>query len=243
MRRAAVMTSMGFLAAVAGCSGAGSQVSYQGYGGTAIVSTDGRTVTVGQFGTSCPAKVMAVARESATRVALVLQLLTPDNPPPCLPSAAPIVPSQAIRLHAPLGSRKLVDGATGRATAWISARLVLRPAALPAGYRLTELIPAADISRAQSPGPRGCKQFYRSQRDANELEIVQSAGSVQIPGAGSGGWTRIRVRGYAGRASRNLITWRENGLTDYVLIGEQSPGGAQVLSTRQLIAIADSAPA
>jgi hypothetical protein len=47
--------------------------------------------------------------------------------------------------------------------------------------------------------------------------------------------------GYAGR---NVITWREDGLTDYILmIGDQSPQNMpQLLTTRQLIAIADSAP-
>jgi hypothetical protein len=41
-----------------------------------------------------------------------------------------------------------------------------------------------------------------------------------------------------------VITWREDGLTDYILmIGDQSPQNMpQLLTTRQLIAIADSAP-
>ena len=176
-------------------SGPGGQVvSNQGYGGTAIVSTDGRTVTVGQFGTSCPTKVTAVARETATRVALFLQFLTPDNPPPCPQAAASRVPSQQIRLRALLGSRKLVDGATGKATAWISARLVLRPTVLPAGYRLTDLIPAVDLAgrkaRARpdacsSTGGRPVRTSWRSRRAQAACSCPDRAG-VAGPRSGCG---------------------------------------------------------
>jgi hypothetical protein len=247
MRGVLVAAITGCLAAVGGCaviaSGArGQVVSLQGYGGTAIVSADGRTVTVGPYLPDCPAKVTVVARQSATQVALFLQHLTPAHPPPCRQAMSALVDSQDVRLHAPLCSRKLVDGTTGRATAFISARLVLRPTALPAGFRLFELIPAINHSRPQSPGPAGCVQFYSWHGDPNYLEIVQSAGSLHVPGPAKGGLTTIRVRGHPGRAARNLITWREHGLTDYLLAGP-GPAGPQALSTQQLISIADSAPA
>jgi len=245
MRQVAALAVLGCIAAISsGCGGAGDQVvSYQGYGGTAIVSADGRTITVGQFGASCPAKVKAVARESDTRVALFLQFSTPRNPPSCMNAAAAIIPTQKVRLRAPLGSRELVDGRTGRATAWITARLILRPAHLPTGYRLAELIPAVDLSRAQSPGPAGCTQFYGSPNKASELEIIQTAGTLRQPGIARAGGTAIRVRGHPGHATRNMITWREHGLTDYILIGVQNPQDSpQLLSTQQLIAVADSAP-
>jgi len=228
MRQVAALAVLGCIAAPSSGCGAvggtrGQVVSYQRYGGTAIVSTDGRPITVGQFGASCPAKVKAVARESATRVALFLRFSTPRNPPSCMPGAASIIPSQTIRLRAPLGSRKLVDGRTRRATAWISARLVLRPARLPRGYRLAELIPAVDLARAQSPGPPGCTQFYRSPNKASVLEIIQTAGRLRRSETPPDGGPPIRVRGHPGHASRNVITWREDGLTDYILmIGVQN---------------------
>ena len=222
------------------------QVSYQGYGGTAIVSADGRTITVGPYPeVGCPATVTPVARESATQVALFLEYVTPPGPPSCLNVgvAEPMVGACDIRLAQPLGARKLADGATGRAIAWISARLVLRPAALPAGYRFNDLIPAADLSRRL--GPAGAVQFYDSPDTPAAVEITQSAGvSPRMPGPGAGGWTAIRVRGHRGRAACNLITWRENGLTDFIVVRTQNgPDEPQVLSTQQLIAIADSAPA
>jgi hypothetical protein len=247
MRRAAVLGLLGCITAVScGCGttsggAAGQPASFLGYGGTAIVSADGRTVTVGPYLPACPAKVTVVARESATQVALFLRYLTPSHPSACPQAMPALVDSRDVRLDAPLGNRKLVDGATGRPTAWISARLVLRPNALPAGVRLFELIPAVNHSRPQSPGPAGCVQFYSWNGDPNYLEIVQSAGSLKVPRPAKGGLTRIRVRGHPGLAARNLITWRENGLTDYILAGP-GPAGPQVMSTQQLIAIADSSP-
>jgi hypothetical protein len=119
---------------------------------------------------------------------------------------------------------------------------VLRPVVLPAGFRLFELIPAINHSRPQSPGPAGCLQFYSWHGDPNYLEIAQSAGSLQVPAPTAGDLVPIRVRGHPGRAARNLITWRENGLTDYILVGP-GPASPQALSTQQRIAIADSAPA
>jgi antitoxin (DNA-binding transcriptional repressor) of toxin-antitoxin stability system len=56
---------------VSGCAGAPA-ISYTGYSGTAIVSADGRTLTVGPYRGACPAKVSAVARESRSKVALFL---------------------------------------------------------------------------------------------------------------------------------------------------------------------------
>ena len=224
----------------------GGQVSYQGYGGTAIISADGRTVTVGQYPSgACPASVTPVARESAARVALFLEYVTPRNPPSCpqAAGAAALVDARDIRLRQPLGNRKLVNGATGRAIAWIGSTLVLRPTFLPAGYALRELIPAASLGRAQSPGPAGCVQIYTARGRPADLMIVQSVGGVHVPGSRAGRWTPVTVRGHPGLASGNQVTWREHGLVDYILSVGPSPEGPPALSARQLIAIADSAPA
>jgi hypothetical protein len=245
MRQVAAWAAFGCIAALSsGCGNGGCVVSYQRYGGTAIVSTDGRTITVGEFGSGgCGATVKAVARESATRVALFLRS-TPLNPPACPNAAESLITSQKIRLRAPLGSRKLVDGRTGTATPWISARLVLRPTRLPRGYRPAGLIPAANLAWAQSPGPAGCTQYYQSPNKPNEvLEIIQTTGRLPRSEIPPGGRRPIRVRGHPGHASRNVITWREDGLTDYILMrGNLSPQDSpQLLTTQQLIAIADSA--
>ncbi len=253
MRQTAALAVLGCVAAlssgcgVLGSGPAGQVVTYQGYAGTAIVSADGRTITVGEFGTSCPTKVSAVARESVSKVALFLRFSTPRHPPSCPPNAAAgRIPAQAVRLRAPLGSRKLVEGGTDRATAWISAQLILRPTLLPRGYRLVHLIPAVDLAQAQSPGPAGCTQFYQPPNAPAALEIIQTAGPLRQPGLGGAGGTPIRVRGHTGLARHSAIsdgiTWREEGLTDYILSGVPDPQDShQLLTTRQLIAIADRA--
>jgi hypothetical protein len=188
----------------------------------------------------CAATVTAVARQS-TKVALFLQAVTKPGGCPNGQNEAPPVQAQDIRLAQPLGSRKLVNGATGGVIAWLSARLMLPPTALPAGYRLTGVIPAVTSLRGGSSGPAGVTQFYGLPRDTDALAIAQGAGSSQVPGPWPGGWITIRVRGRSGRATRNVITWRENGLTDFILVGGLTgPDWPQLLTTRQLIAIADS---
>lgn len=234
-----------FAAACGGCAAVGGgQVSYQGYGGTAIVSADGRTVTVGQYGAAvCGSAITPVARESAARVAVFLRYVPSAATPPC-PQAFAMVSAYNIRLGTPLGSRTLVDGTTGRPITWISARLVLRPVTLPAGYQLRALTAAGNSLHTGKPPPVGCVQTFVSETGAVELVIAQSAGTVRLGGSGPVGWLHIQVRGHPGLASRNVITWRENGLTDYIAAGP-GPKSAEAPSftTQQLIAIADSASA
>ncbi len=220
-------------------------MSYQGYGGTAVVSADGQTILVGPYMSGgCVAAVTAVARQSTTKIALFLQAVTKPGGCQNGMNEAGLVPAQDIRLAQPLASRKLVDGATGGVIAWLSARLMLRPTALPAGYPPTGVAPAVTWPRAGSSEPAGIYQFYSLPHGADPLEIAQSAGSPQVPGPGPGGWITIRVRGQSGCATRNVITWRENGLTDFIVVGGlDGPDEPQLLTTRQLIAIADSAPA
>src|SRR5262249_54526664 len=162
-------------------------------------STDGRTITVGEFGAGgCGATVKAVARESATRVALFLRFSTPRQTPSFrmhVGVALPVITSQKTRVGAPLGTRKLGDGPAGNSTAWISARVILRPMHLPCGYRLTDLIPAAYLVPAQSPGSAGCTQYYPSPNKARWLTIMQTAGKLPRSETPLGGGAPIRVRG------------------------------------------------
>lgn len=214
------------LAASAGCA-AGGHVSYSGYSGKAVVSGDGRTITIGLYqGYGCPAKITPVARQTSAHVALYLEYDTPSNPPPCPPAQGTLVPWHNLKLATSLGHRSLVDGATGKAIAWISARLVLRPTVLPPGYQFSRLVPYGEYNLS---GPAGCVQIYLSEHSG--LTIGQSAGGTDLETV-PGHWTRIRVRGHPGLAGRGVITWRENGLNDYIVA---------TLSTQQLIMIADGA--
>jgi hypothetical protein len=74
-------------------------VTYQGYSGTAIVSTDGRTVTVGPFVPPCFGTTTAVAAQTATRVELWLRDTVPARHGVCQVMKA-FADSQQIRLQA-----------------------------------------------------------------------------------------------------------------------------------------------
>jgi hypothetical protein len=207
-------------------------VTYQGYSGTAIVSADGRVLTIGPYGQRCGATVTAVARESRAQVALFLQYATGPTCGPGEGSMA-IVPAQRIRLRASLGHRKLVNGATRTATPSLSAKLILQPRFIPAGFRSRGPMPwmGGDLY-ARDGQSAACTQTYKALHGPDEFSIVQSSAGLQLPYSG---WTPIRVRGLPGRAVRGVITWREQGLTDAIL-------GSLDMTTAQLVAIADSAP-
>jgi hypothetical protein len=80
------------------------------------------------------------------------------------------------------------------------------------------------------------------------LAAVSAGCAVADRGAGA---PLVSYQGYGGTAIVSadgrtvtvVITWQENGLTDYITIGTQDARSSpQMLTTRQLITIADSAP-
>jgi hypothetical protein len=112
-------------------------VVYSGYGLPVLVSADGRTLTLGQGTVPCYGTVDPVAEHDATRVALLLRWTTTDPDAPCpAPWAAYPTLTLDVRLDTPLGTRALVDGATGQA--------------LPAS------------TRGRSCAPDGCRRATRS---------------------------------------------------------------------------------
>lgn len=235
-----VSVSLAGCAVVTGVDGHGggqSVVSYVGYGGPTLLSADQRTVTVAGFANPCFGTLQPIARETKTRVALWLKYVTPVHHGVCTMDMAMSGPLK-IRLSAPLGSRLLIDGSTGRALHWFDAWKMLRPSVIPAGYKLQVVTPFVTGS-LPAPATPGCRQDYQS-RDAT-FSIIQSAGILGLPQTGGRAPAAIRVRGHLGFASANAITWREAG---YNVLIEAYPemGHAPVFATRALIAIADSAP-
>lgn len=226
------MAAVSLAAVSCGCAGQ-PQVSLQGYRGTAIVSADGRTLIVGPYGRACGGTVTAIARESRVQVSLFLRYVW--GGPACRPGegALALVPAQRIRLHAPLGRRKLVDGETATATPWLSARLILRPRLIPAGFRSVGLLPWISSSLYTGGArPAACIQIYQLRNSPEEFEIIQSA--VGLRPRHGGEWKPVWVRGHPGRAAAGMVTWREHGLTDLI-------SASNGLSTSQLITIANSA--
>lgn len=220
-----------------GHGGGQTVVSYVGYGGPTLLSADERTVTVAGFTYPCFGTLRPIARETKTRVGLWLTYVTPVHHGVCNMDMAMEGPLN-IRLGAPLGSRLLIDGATGRALHWFDARQMLRPSAIPAGYKLRVVTPFVTGS-LPAPATPGCRQDYQS-RDAT-LSIIQSAGTLELPQTSGRAPAAIRVRGHPGFASAYAIMWREAG---YNVLIEAYPemGDAPVITTKALIAIADSAP-
>jgi hypothetical protein len=152
--------------------------------------------------------------------------------------ALAVPPPLQVRLAAPLGKRKLVNGATGERVPQFDARLLLRPGILPPGYRLRQAIP-------RLTGPEGhaiaqVQLWYSPPAErADWLVITESPESpLVLPPWQSqpqhGRWTRTRLRRVQGWAAPGVIAWRQRGLI--YSISADTP-----LTTAQLIAIADSA--
>jgi hypothetical protein len=231
------LAGCGVVAAMDGHGGDKTIVSYVGYAGPTLLSADQRTVTVAGFTYPCFGTLKPIARETRTRVALWLKYVTPAHHGVCNMDMAMEGPRK-IQLSAPLGSRRLVDGGTGRALHWFDSRQLLRPSAIPAGYKLMVVTPFVSGSLPASPTP-GCRQDYQSRRAT--LSILQSAGRLELPQISGVPPVPIQVRAHRGLASGDAITWREAG---YNVLIEAYPrtGKAPVFTIPALIAIADSAP-
>jgi hypothetical protein len=219
---------------------AGDIVSTAGYAGPVMVSADGRTLTVGGFSYPCFGRVFPVASETAARVGLWLRYVTPVLHGVCRYSMA-MASGLRVRLPAPLGGRPIVDGASGRSLDVFDERQLLRPSAMPRGYRLAYVSPVVSGGNTiyGAPPRAGCTQAYLSATAI--ITIVESTGSLALPELGGAAPAAIQVRGRPGRATPGAIMWHEQGLNILITASfRDSPGPA--LSDRALIAVADSAP-
>jgi hypothetical protein len=238
-----VATAGLLIVAVSGC-GSGGAVFWAGVWGPAIVSADGRMLTVAGYGSGCGTISTLVAGQRLAHVALWVRDVVVSS---CMPGegALPVPPPLQVRLAAPLGKRKLVSGATGQPVQQFNARLLLRPRILPPRYRLRQAFP-------QLTGPEGHAivrvqlWYYPRNERAGDLVITESPDSPFVPRpwqsppepwqspAKHSQWTRIRVRRVPGWAAPSVIAWRQSGLIYSISAGPP-------LTTAQLIAIADSA--
>jgi hypothetical protein len=237
-----VAATAGLLIATAsGCGSAGAvsggAVSWGGVWGPAIVSADGRTLTVAGYATGCGITATLVARQSPTQVALRARDVVTSS---CFPGegAMPRPPPLEVRLDTALGRRKLLNGCTGRPVPQFDARLLLQPRILPPGYQLRQVYP--QLTGTEGHAVAEVRLSYDAQTEtAGYLLITESPDSPfvsppwQSPADGSQ-WTRIRVRGVPAWAGPSVIAWRQRGLL-------YSVSASPPLTTTQLTAIADSA--
>src|SRR5215469_9118614 len=205
---AATAATSSLLFLTAGCAkpDPGQTVSLVGWHGSTMVSADGRTITVGGLAGPCFGTVRAYAKETHSQVRLWLRYVTPSQHGVCN-EATVLIRSLRVRLASPLDHRRLVDGASSRPLAFFDGRNLLRPTAIPAGYKLAYIWPLTGVLSSDVPG---ATQVYLSA--GREIEIQQSAGSLVLPQRGGSRSIPILVRTQHGTATTNAITWREHSL-------------------------------
>jgi hypothetical protein len=142
----------------------------------------------------------------------------------------------SARLHAPLGSRQLVDGVTGASLSAFPGQGILRPAFLPSGF--VHRYDAAFLGSDTVAGATaGCTQIYTQTDSYDEaIWISQIAGGHwrTPPGVTA---TPIAVRGLPGLAINGEIEWTEHG---QLLTIQSMTYAYATLATADLVAIADS---
>ena len=212
----------------------GAGVTTQSIDGGALVSSDGRTVSV-TVGTNCNQTNTLTASEQQAVVTVAVQVRV--SGPPC--SGFPGAAVYSARLRAPLGHRSLVDGATGRPVPIFDGRRILRPAYLPPGYALRYDAPDAFyllgsqyLAVPQDPTV-SCSQLYAAHGFQDLLVITQASGGTLhwppdfVPRA-------VTVRGHRALAVSGRVSWTQDGQTIVVAATDQA------LPASELIAVADS---
>ena len=181
--------------------------------GGALVSLDGRTVSVTTALAPCGETDTLIAAEQPARVTLTLEY-TYSKHPSC--TGMPAFAVYSVRLQAPLRHRRLVDGVSGKPVPFFDTRGILRPGYLPPGYAFRYDAPDASelltyqfpyLALPRQPGV-SCSQLY-SASDDDLLVIMQATG-------GTLGWpAKIRpravtVRGHRALAIPGRISWTQD---------------------------------
>lgn len=205
--------------------------------GGALVSADGRTVSV-TAGALCEDTDTLSAAEQPGRVTLTL-----DDSHPRIPTCSGM-PGYAVyrtRLQAPLGRRALVDSVTGKLVPYCVASRLLRPSYLPAGYALRYDAPDAyglmygDHLAVPVTATVSCSQLYAAADPYDDLIVITQARGGRLE------WPLIKprrliVHGHPALAIPGRISWTEDG--QLIVVASDYPP----LPTRELIAVAESLP-
>jgi hypothetical protein len=240
----------------------------------AALSRDGRTLTVEGVTGPCDTFVKNRLLVSATHthVALTLLVQGPAHPKPTGCLLADVAPQwliaqpqwPSVRLAAPLGSRRVVQGLTGRTIPVFGGASLATPTVLPRGCHLGVVLPTGDILTNAPPYPRGfhpgvtqtCAVAvpFRStpQRPASTLQLGQWRGWIYSLGLpierralvhGHPAVIKMEAYGAIYNLQERSISWHEDGGT-FVITSSTSlrPSRAHdraVLSSRELLAIAN----
>ncbi len=218
-------------------------VTYTSDEGPALVSSDGRSVSVGGFSGECSSRVALDAQETTAQVRLRLKWTRLHHAGACNASMGPITDLRAA-LRAPLGHRALVDATTGQGIAWFDAGRILRPTRLPAGYvpMSSSLLFPTLGERPTRPSPAAYIERYRALFRDDQFVIVEVRGPLgnAEPGLEPRHIT-VTVRGHRGQADTYSLRWVDGDLSVYMSLGE--PGlRSPARTAADLVAVADSAP-
>jgi hypothetical protein len=198
--------------------------------GSILVSADQRTLTA-TAGGRCETGTLD-AQESSSTVVVRLHLW----PSIMFAPGACGMEIFSARLHAPLGSRVLVDGVTGATLPSFEGRSILRPGFLPAGF--VHRYDAAFIGNDTVAGAKaGCTQVFTQGASYDEsIWISQVVGARWRTPAGVTP-TPILVRGRPGLALPGEIEWTQHG---QLLTIQSVTYAYATLPTPVLVAIANS---
>jgi hypothetical protein len=158
--------------------------------------------------------------------------------------AARVPEMGSIRLDAPLGSRSIVDSATGAVVPYFDLRTALRPRQPIPDWPATPNAPYGELSVTAPDfgGPGSAvlvESFVRSatvngQPHDDRLRVIQVTGGGWNPPSGTA-TTPVTVRGRPGRAATGIVVWSEG---DRTLAVQAETYPHPPLSTDQLVAIA-----
>jgi hypothetical protein len=219
----------------------------------ALVSADGLDITSTGEGGGEIASLALSARETST--AVTLSLAAPPATCPCAANAT-VEPVKAV-LMKPLGTRHLIDAATGDTISVMSGTTLARVGWLPAGYT-TDPVDTLAATTAVAGGPIGWTRIYAALDPANTnvLTITQYVGDHMadtelVPASGQ----QVEVNGNPGRVSHGggadqgyafqvverQVDWQQNSYTLEVAdeLTRILPGQA-VLSQADVLHIARS---
>lgn len=180
----------------------------------ALVSSDGRTITMTVVGGGCTAESHVASVETGDAVTLRMTQYLVQGP--CLTNLT--VGETSLTLQAPLGTRRLLDGYNGRRIKAFDGRRLAAVGWLPAGARSprNSLDGAGWIRLYEFPAPRREAPIWIAQTPGNILghePFHSSYGTV----------TKISVHGLPARLSverdehgalaRDSLAWLEDGFT------------------------------
>lgn len=193
----------------------------------ALVSADGRHITVTGRGGGSVVSISLAARETATAVKLSLLAV----PARCPCHANLILEPVHATLSAPLGSRRLVDAATGQTITIMSGTTLATVGWLPAGFQTTPIDALADSGSTQPvSGSPGWVRRYAAQNpaDTNIITISQYPGDhtsdlqpsnaalqpVDVNGHQAFSWHDGGAdQGYGFQVVRRAVVWQQAGYT------------------------------